>query len=163
VSLQTPSLALLIAGLVFLLFLLLKLLGPPGTRGQAARAARERIAAAKRRASDGALSAAERAAALREAALIAMEELRRPGLAASYARRAERLDPDAAEGLALLSLTLRGAARYQALERLLWRRLAAAEPRAAATERALHELLSLYEGPLRRPEVARALRRLHSS
>lgn len=156
---SAQSLVLLGAGLLFVLFLIVKLVAPE-RRGPEARAARLRIAEAKRRASDHALPTPQRAAAMRDAALIALEQLGRPSLAASYARRAERLDPQAPEAIALLSAALRSATRFRALERLLWRRLADSIPADPAAERALEELLSLYEGPLRRPEVARALRRL---
>jgi hypothetical protein len=163
VSAQAKSIALLIAGLLFVVFLIVKLVAPERRRGPNAHAARRRIAEAKRRASDRALSSAQRAAALREAALVALQELDRPNLAASYARRADRLDPEDPGTLALLSTALRAAARFRALERLLWRRVADAEPFGEAAERAVQELLSLYEGPLNRPEVARALRRLRAA
>jgi hypothetical protein len=161
VSAQAQSVALLIAGLLFVLFLIAKLLAPARRRGPAARAARQRLAQSKRRASDHTLSSAERAAALREAAVIALGELERPGLAASYAHRADRLDPEDPESIELLASALRGASRFRALERLLWRRLADAERVDTSFERSLQELLSLYEGPLHRPEIARGLRRLH--
>jgi hypothetical protein len=163
VSAQAQSLLLLGAGLLFVLFLIAKLVVPARTRGTDAREARRRIAEARRRASDRALGSSERAAALREAAVIALQELRRPNLAASYARRAERLDPRAPDALALLSAALRSAARFRALERLLWRRVAEATPADSSSERALEELMALYDGPLKRPEVARALRRLRAA
>lgn len=159
---HTQSLVLLGAGLLFVLFLIVKLVAPDRRRGSQAHSARLQIAEAKRRASDHALPTAQRAAALREAALIALEQLRRPSLAASYARRAERLEPHDPAAIALLSMALRSATRFRALERLLWRRLADASSPDAAAERALQELLSLYDGPLRRPEIARALRRFRT-
>jgi hypothetical protein len=154
------GLGLEVAGAAFVLFLLFKLLRPHGGRSPAAREARERIAAARERGAAHATSNAERAAALREAALIALEELRSPNLASSYARRAERLDPGNAESVGLLATTLRRASRFVALERLLWRRLADGDRKAETYRRALDELIALYEGPLRRPEVGRALRGL---
>jgi hypothetical protein len=160
---RAQALALLFGGLLFGLFVIAKLLAPERRRGPQARAARQRIAAAKRRASDASLTTAERAAGLREAAMIALQELGSPSLAASYARRAERLDPQHPDAIALVASTLRRAARFRALERLLWRRLADAEHADAASQRALQELQSLYEGPLRRPEIARALRRLRTA
>jgi hypothetical protein len=152
--------ALVAAGAAFVLFLLFKLLRPLGGRTVAARAARERVVAARRRGADRSATAPERAAALREAALIALEDLRSPNLASSYARRAERLDPTNAESVGLVATTLRRASRFVALERLLWRKLADADRGGESYRRALDELISLYEGPLERPEVGRALRGL---
>jgi hypothetical protein len=154
------GIAVVVAGAAFVLFLLFKLLRPQGGRGAAARAARERIAAAQRRGADRTATPALRAAALREAALIALEELRSPNLASSYARRAQRLDPGSAESLGLLANALRRASRYSALERLLWRRLADGDLQTDTYGRALDELIDLYEGPLKRPDVSRALRSL---
>ena len=75
--------------------------------------------------------------------------------------RAERLDPNDVEAVGMLAVSLRRAARYRALERFLWRRLAGGpEPDRAGYERAFSELLKLYEGPLRRPETAEGLRRM---
>jgi hypothetical protein len=156
------GIAVVCAGLAFVAFLLFKLLASPGRRSAGARAVRERIADAKRRGSDHAASAADRAAALREAAVLALEELELPSLAASYARRAERLDPQNAESVGLLATSLRRAARFVALERLLWRRLSEGEPPSTGYQRALDELIALYAGPLKRPEIAGALRRMRS-
>lgn len=95
-----------------------------------------------------------------EAARSALLELERPNLAASLARRAERLDPSSDEALPLLIEAMIEADRLRALERLLLRkldRLGADEPSYAA---AFGALLKLYEGPLRLPEKAKLLRRL---
>lgn len=152
---------LLLGGAGFAAFLLLKVLTAFGGRDGASYEARRRVLAAKKRGSDRSLPGAQRAAALREAANAALEELGRPALAAALARRAERLDPThAADATGLLALALRRGARYSALERLLWRQLAdhggGPEPSYA---KAFDELVALYEGPLQRPETARALRR----
>jgi hypothetical protein len=152
--------AVVAAGIAFVLFLLFKLLRPLAGRSAAVRAARERVAEARKRGADRSTSTAARAAALREAAVIALEELRSPNLASSYARRAERLDPTNVESVGLLATTLRRASRFVALERLLWRKLADSDRNAATYRRALDELIALYEGPLERPEVGRALRGL---
>ncbi|NOY89987.1 MAG: hypothetical protein GXP55_02170, partial [Deltaproteobacteria bacterium] len=56
----------------------------------------------------------------------------------------------------IAALAMRRAHRYAALEKLLWRRL----DRAIGCESTFAELLSLYEGPLKRPEQARVLRSL---
>lgn len=95
-----------------------------------------------------------------ESARCALYELERPNLAASLARRAERLDPSSEEPLPLLVEAMMEAGRARALERQLLRRidrLAADEPRYRA---AFDALLRLYEGPLRLPEKANLLRRL---
>ena len=151
-----------IAGGAFALFLLFKLLVPALGRDPRAREARQRVAEAKRRGSDRAASPALRAAALREAAVIALEDLRQPNLAASYALRAQRLDPNDAEAVGVLATALRRASRWAALERVMWRKLADCEPDSDVYRRAFDELLRLYDGQLRRPEVAQALRRLSS-
>jgi hypothetical protein len=154
------SAAVVIAGLAFVAFLVFRLLPSPsrGRRGGASKAVREQIAAAKRRGSDRTSSPADRAAAMREAALLTLNELHHPSLAASYARRAERLDPQNAESVGLLATSLRRAARFVALERLLWRHLAEGVPHGPSYARALEELIALYAGPLKRPEIASALR-----
>jgi hypothetical protein len=124
---------------------------------------KRRIADAKRRARIRGAEPSESAAAWREAALAALEGLNRPSLAASYARRAERLDPDDEEAIGLHALALRRAARYRALERFLWRRIADHPDQTGAGYRCtFDELIRLYEGPLRRPEMARALLRLRN-
>lgn len=146
------------AGVLFALFLLLKMLRPRLGRAAVQRDVVDRLSGLRRQATDSALPPAERAAALRSAAGIALDELGRPGLAASYARRADRLDPEQVDTVGLLALALRKQARFGALERLLWRKLADASA-PAVVQRAREELVGLYEGPLRRPEVAAALRR----
>jgi hypothetical protein len=156
---QTRSVALVVAGLAFVVFLLVKMLARPAPSGPIGRQGRDRIDAAVRRARDRSLSSVERAAAFREAASIALES-QRPGLAASYARRAERLEPDSAETVSLLASAMRKASRFRALERLLWRHLAQAEPNGLYYQRTLGELVDLYAGPLRRNEIAAALRRI---
>ena len=154
----TAGVWLVLAVVLFVAFLLLKSrLTISGTSADR-RAARLDMAAAKQRAHAAGDNASERAKAYRDAAAIALERLGRPGLSASFALRAERADPTDQEALAVLAEALRRASRFRALEKLLWRRLAADE--GAAQQRALVELASLYEGPLRRPQRAQALRRL---
>jgi hypothetical protein len=150
--------ALLAAGVLFALFLLAKLLRPRARSSPAHREALERLNALKQRAREPERSVEDRAALLRSAAGIALDELDRAGLAASLARRADRLDPTQPDGVGLLALALRKQARFAALERMLWRKLADAQA-PAVVQRAREELERLYEGPLKRPEVAAALRR----
>ncbi len=166
---MTPEIAsagLAIAGALFVLFVVAKLMGALGPfgGGGGSHEARARLAEARRRARDRASPPAARAAALREAAAIAIEDLGRPSLAASYAYRAERIEPGDAGAVAFLAAALRGASRYRALERFLWQRLAAAGADATAGRAiALGELIALYEGPLRRPEIAAGLRMITSA
>ncbi len=178
-SSEPTSLALVLVGLLFAAFILLKLYRPAVSRTPQWKEVKRSIAEAKKRARDRSLGPAERAAAWREAAAAALEGLKHPSLAATYARRAERLDPDDEEAVGLLAVSLRRAARYRALERFLWRRLAASGggvadgssadgevapgKRGAGYDRAFSELLKLYEGPLRRPEIAGALRSMRAS
>ncbi len=122
--------------------------------------ARRRLAAARTRAKEAKDDPAARAEAYRSAARIALEELGRPALAASLARRAEAADPDDPASVRLLARAMRRADRHRALEKLLWRRLDAQGPRAAGSQAVWNELLALYEGPLRRPAQARVLRAL---
>ncbi len=150
---------LLVGGGGFAVYVVLKVLTAIGLPPPPSSPFRKQLREAKRRASDRAAPASERAAALRDAARIALDAAR-PALAARYARRAERLEPAHPESLSLLAATLRRASRYRALEALLWRQLAEHESASGPYEHAFAELVSLYEGPLRRPETARALRRL---
>jgi hypothetical protein len=143
--------------------LLFKLIRPSFLSRANKHEVKRQIADAKRRARIRGVDPSESAAAWREAALAALEGLNRPSLAASYARRAERLDPNDEEAIGLHAIALRRAARFRALERFLWRRLEEhPEQKGAGYDRTFDELVSLYEGPLRRPEMARVLRRMRS-
>jgi hypothetical protein len=155
------SVLLMVAGAVFLLYLVVRMLSTaPVVRDAAFFAARKRIAESKRRARDGNVSQTDRAAAWRDAAEAALNGLKRPALAASYARRAEQLEPQHPAALGVLSQALRQGAKYQALERMLWRWLSEEPADSASYQRAFDELVALYDGPLNRPEIVVALRRL---
>ncbi len=161
---QPASWILLVAAGCFLVFLLVKSRIPLVARDPASAHARKRIAEAKHEARAAESDPARRARAWREAATIALEELGRPDLAATFAARAERADPSDPASLATLASAFRGANRFRALEKLLWRRLAAEpDPQSESYERAFQELLDLYEGPLRRKEQAKVLRDLRRS
>jgi hypothetical protein len=162
-SQDTRSLLLVLAGMALVAFVLFKPRLARRARTPVAAAAWKAIAAAQARARDVSAGAGPRAAALREAASLALNELEQPGLAASFARRAEKLEPQNTATFGLLASTLRSASRFRALERLLWRRLGSADPAAEDYQRALDELITLYEGPLKRAEVAVALQRLRSA
>ena len=153
---------LVIAGTFFVAFLLVRLLSlrVPAGRTREAEQARAELADVLRRARDRALGDSERASALREAAEISLDRLQRPGLAASYARRAERMDPEDSAVVSVLSRAMWRRARYRALERLLWKRLARTGMHGPSANAAIKELVGLYRGPLRRPEIADGLEHL---
>lgn len=157
---QDPaSIALVAAGALFLIYVLVKSRFSLVPASPEARDAKARIADAKRRARNKGLDSARRAEAWREAAEAALDGLDRPNLAAAYARRAERADPEDPAAVGMLAIALRRASRHRALERFLWRRLASQED-GPGYERAFDELIALYEGPMRRRERAKVLRRL---
>ncbi len=149
------------AVVVFAIFLLVK--SRVGLRGAdpVQRSGRARIAKLKREIFSHKTDRAHRAALWRKAAEIALDELGRPYRAATYARRADKLDPDAKEAVPLIARAFRRARRFRALERLLWRRLdrmdALDDSRSSPI---VAELITLYSGPLRRPAQARTLERL---
>ncbi|QQR89323.1 MAG: hypothetical protein IPJ88_14095 [Myxococcales bacterium] len=152
--------SLLAAGLLFVTFLLVKLRAPARLDRHQRKDLKQRLAAAKREARE-AENAEQKASAWRKAATIALDELGQPSLAGSYARRAERADPSDEAAIGILVRALRSASRLAALERFLWRRLAAGpQTQGAAYVRAFNELISLYEGPLRRKARAKALKAL---
>jgi hypothetical protein len=159
----TRSLLLVLAGMAFVAFVLFKPRLARRARTPAAAAARRAIVVAQERARDVSAGTGPRAAALREAASLALNELQQPGLAASFARRAEKLEPQNTATFGLLASSLRSASRFRALERLLWRRLGSADPADEDYQRALEELIALYQGPLKRMEIAAALQRLRST
>lgn len=161
---QSAKLALGIAGALFIAFLLFKLFRPAAPPGPERREARRRFSEARREAREPSQASADRAAAWRRAARIALDELKRPNLAASCALKAEKQDPGDAEAVAVLAASLRSASRLRALETILWRRLAHEEQaHGPAYERAFRELVDLYEGPMRKPERAEVLRRLSAT
>jgi hypothetical protein len=124
--------------------------------------ARSRFKAARGRIEEAGRDRVARADALREAALVALEELKRPQLAARLARRADRLAPESEDSVATVVRAMRAAGRFPALERLLWRKLDAAASGSERYEQVFAALLDLYDGPLRRPHQASALRRLRA-
>ncbi|MBN1656233.1 MAG: hypothetical protein JXA30_20860 [Deltaproteobacteria bacterium] len=160
---EPSSIILVLVGVLFVAFLLFKLVRPSFSSRAKRQEVRQKIADAKQRARARGSDPIRRAAAWREAAWAALRGLNRPSLAASYARRAERLDPNDEEAVGLLAVSLRHAARYRALERFLWRRLADdPNQQGIGFLRTYDELIRLYDGPLRRPEMAKALRRFRN-
>ena len=160
---EARSLLLVLAGVAFVAFVLFKPRLARRARTPAAASARKAIAVAQQRAREASAGPAARAAALREAASLALNELKQPGLAASFARRAEKLDPENTATFGLLASSLRSASRFRALERMLWRRLGSGDPAAEDYQRALEELIALYGGPLKRTEIAVALQHFRSA
>ncbi len=150
--------ALLVVAVAFVALVALRGILPALRARRAAAPTRLSISRAVSVASDTERPAAERAAALVEAGRAALVTLRKPRLAAHHAEWAHRIAPSdpAVVTLAIDALTpIRGFAR---LERLLWISLDSSEGEARA--RVLEALADLYDGPMRRPERARALRRL---
>jgi hypothetical protein len=103
----------------------------------------------------------EKSAAYRDASRVALDALGRPNLAVSLARRAVRLDPEHKDGLEILVTSMTHGARTRALERLLWRKLREVEPGSDRHRTIFQELLALYQGPLKDPDRAEALRMLY--
>jgi hypothetical protein len=101
----------------------------------------------------------ERARALVEAGRAALTKLEKPRLAAHHAEWAHEILPADADVVELAITALSASRGYARLERLLWTSLDASED-PALRARVVDALGSLYEGPMRRPERARALRRL---
>jgi hypothetical protein len=136
-------------------------IAPMLRRRSATADARARMSSAIAQGSDAKRPNVERARAFVAAAKTALEDLRRPRLAARYAEWAHRLAPADEDIVALCVSSLTAARRYHALERLLWASLAEAQD--ARTSPALLALEALYEKHLARPERARALRALAAS
>lgn len=159
---MTPEarIALLVAVGLFLAFLVLKSRISFGPRAAGASAARKQLAEAKARALSAANDGTARGAAWRDAAAVAMDQLGRPMLAAGFALRAHRADPDNADSVVILARSLTGARRLRTLEKVLWQRLGGTP--GAAYEAAFTALVEAYEGPMRRPLWASALRSLRA-
>ncbi|GAB4210377.1 MAG: hypothetical protein OHK0013_30980 [Sandaracinaceae bacterium] len=153
-SWMTPLLAVL-AGL-FVLLVIVQAVLPSLRPASGKRAARARLSAAVARGSDTTAPAATRALAFVEAGREALGTLKRPGLAARYARYAHDLAPADAEVVSFAIEAMTAARRHVGLERLLWVTLDRTDD-DACFDRALAALRRLYEGPLARPERARVL------
>ncbi len=153
----TP-LALSIAAALLVAYVVFAGVAPTWRHRRATAPARARMSRSIAEGSDGKRSTAERARAFTAASKTALEDLRRPRLAARYAEWAHRLAPADPEIIALTIASLTASRRYHALERLLWTSLAAVpDPRSSP---ALVALEALYEKHLARPDRARALRGL---
>ncbi len=155
-----PAYWAMFASLVFLAFLLFQVRVSLGGRTHGRAEAKKRLAEANRRARAAAGDPKARAKELRVAAKIALEDLARPALAASLARRADRIDPDSAASVDTLVAAMTAAGRFHALERLLWKHVDESPPGSDTHERSFDALLVLYDGPMRRRHQASALRRL---
>lgn len=145
----------------FAVFLLIKSRLGLVRRTPQQRAARQELQKLKSAIFEAKADAAKRASLWRRAAHVALDGLGRPYRAATYARRAEKLDPSSPEAIPLIAATFIRSRRYRALEKLLWRRLEATPDWGSdSAEQLVTELCRLYEGALRRPAQASALRRL---
>ncbi len=143
---------------LFLAFIGLKLFEPK-KKDRASKEAWKQFYSARRRARK-ASDNADKARAWQEAADIALNDLRKPRLAAKLALRSEKLLPGVhAPVFDAVAQTLRKVGRYSALERYLWERLATAQ--GESWKRSFSQLVSLYEGPLRKENWAKALTRIH--
>jgi hypothetical protein len=121
---------------------------------------REKLVELKKRART-APAKSDRAAAWREAAELAANDLGRPELVSAYALRALRINQDDVAALELLVGAWTKSGKLGLLERQLWRRLKG--ERGPGYERAYDALLTLYEGPLNRREAADALRAMRAN
>jgi hypothetical protein len=122
--------------------------------------ARRKIRAAKKRARKAGDDTEGRVRAWLDAARIARDELDRPRLAASFALRAARVDPDHVTAITMMADTFKEAQRYRAAEKFLWRRLDG--PYGPGYDAAFDELVELYEGPMRKRERAQALKAMRA-
>lgn len=150
--------ALLVVVVLFVIFVIVKS-RIPLFRDPELVEARRRVRAAKAKAREAKGDPKARAAAYREAAEAALE-VGRTGLAASYARRADKADPDAEGGVRLIARAMRAGERHRALEKLLWQRLDGVDLQGERARRLFDELLALYDGPLHRRAQAQVLRQM---
>jgi hypothetical protein len=153
-----PNWVFVLIVVLFAVFLLIKSRVPLVWGNPKEREARKRLLALRAEISASKRDRPRRAELWREAAVISLEELERPYRAAIYARRADKLAPHDAKNLSVVVRAFSQARRFRSLEKLLWRRLDSLDENDEATERAFEHLVSLYEGPLRRPAQARVLR-----
>lgn len=157
----TTNAALLAAALLFVLFIVAQALLPALMRRRGTREASAGVDAAILRGNDAARPAAERTAALREAAALALDELRRPRLAIRLLTSAEAITPSEPATVELVVRAMTRARDLRGLERYLWSTLDA-HPGTRGYDTALDALLALYEGPLKAPERARVLRAMRA-
>lgn len=153
---EAPQYLLIGGAVIFLGFVALQVMWPLSGSRSERKAARTKLSAAVSRGTDEKRPASERSTALVEAGRIALEELKRPRLAARHAEWAHRIAPTSPAVIELLIDALPRARRLHALERLLW---SSADAEGTEDDHARRALIRLYEGPMKRPERARALRR----
>ncbi len=158
---STVDALLLAAACLFVLFVLSQAVLPAVMRRGPRREVQSRLTSAVAAGANASRSVSERAASFREAADIALRELKKPRIALRYARRAHDADPSDAANIELLAKAMMRAGRYRALERHLWRSLDA-HTNEASFHAAFHALLDLYDGPMKAPERARVLRTMRA-
>jgi hypothetical protein len=152
---EAPAYLLIGAVVLFLGFMGVQAFWPQKTHAERRKAQKDHSTAVSE-GSDEDRSATDRARALVRAARIALDQLHRPRLAARHAEWAHRLAPGLPEVVEVASIALVKARRVRALERLLW--LSAEAELEGAERHARDALIALYEGPMKRPERARAIR-----
>jgi hypothetical protein len=154
---NTVNALLLAAACLFVLFVLSQAVLPAVMRRGPRREVQARLTSAVTSGTNASRSASDRAASFREAADIALRDLKKPRLALRYARWAHDADPSDAANIELLAKAMMRAGRHRALERHLWRSLDAHADEASFNA-AFTALLALYNGPMKAPERARVLR-----
>jgi hypothetical protein len=124
------------------------------------RAVHAKVSAEVSKGTDTSLSKIERARAFVRAGEEALQGLKKPSLAARYAKYAHDLAPADEAVTAFMIEAMRASKRWVHLERGLWQTLdAAREAKSEAAFAQAHAaLIALYEGELKRPERARVLR-----
>lgn len=143
------------AAILFAIFLLVKARLPLGSDPRRVEG-RRKLAEARVRAREAGKDRVRRAKALRDAAHVALADLAMPNLAASYARRALKIDPHDTESVDVVAAAMVRAKRYRALEKLLWRKL----DEEGFDPHVFERLIDVYDGPMRRPEQARVMRKV---
>ena len=159
---ESIRIALIVVAALFVAFTIFQAVVPALVRRRDKREAISKVKREVARSRDASLSDEARAAALCEAAKIALEELESPRAAAKHVKNALDRQPNHGAGVVLAIAALNRARAHRVLERLLWRALDAGLG-PDDEKQAWDALLSLYEGPLKAPERARVLARLRQS
>ena len=125
------------------------------------RAVHARVSAEVSKGTDASLSKLERARAFVRAGQEALGAMKKPSLAARYAKYAHDFAPADEAVTTFMIDAMRASKRWVHLERGLWQTLDATREDSSNAQAFAHAhaaLIELYEGPLKRPERARVLR-----
>jgi len=158
-SWMTPLLGVLAVLVVVLI--LLGAVAPLLPNRKRQRAVHVRVSAEVSKGTNTSLSVLERAQAFVRAGQEALSGLKKPSLAARYAKYAHDLAPADEAVTTFMIEAMRASKRWVHLERGLWQTLDATREQASTRQAFRHAhaaLIDLYEGPLKRPERARVLR-----